>query len=100
LEQNEPFAYGALELKPWEFGRLQPHEFYAMLEGYNWRKERQEEMTAYFVCGLMNMSGKSFKKGQSMSVKDLLKPLRQPAKRSKKEDEQYLREQFNLRGGE
>jgi hypothetical protein len=43
----------------------------------------------------MNISGKSLK--HKLTVKELLKPLRQPQKRhDKKADEQYLKETFHL----
>ena len=37
----EPMAYGALNLKPWEFGRLTPDEFVKLLKGYKWRMEQK-----------------------------------------------------------
>jgi len=96
LEWAEPIAYGPLELKPREFERLQPHEFYALLEGYNWRQERQEALMAYFVCNLMNVAGKALKR--PITPKQLLKPLREKKKpRDRKQDEQYLKELFNLK---
>lgn len=100
IEWAEPIAYGPLNLKPWEFERLQPGEFYQLYEGYRWRQERHEEMTAYFVACLMNVSGKSLKR--RLSPKDLLKPIRQPKQhQDKKEDEEYLKELFkdSLREG-
>lgn len=86
-------------MKPWELDELQPYEFYDLLDGYYWRMERQESLAAYFVCQLLNVSGRTLKK--AVGVKDLLKPLRQPA-RDKKKDKQYLKEVFknSLDGGE
>jgi len=82
-----------LGLKPWEFSRLQPHEFYKLLDGYKWRQEHQEALTAYFVSHLMNISGKVAKR--TIQPNDLLKPLRRPPKhQDKKADEEYLKELF------
>lgn len=85
-------AYSQLELKPWEFGRLQPHEFIAMLQGYAWRRTQQENMSAYFVCQLMNIQGKYLT--TPITVADLLEPIRGEIKLKRNEDEEYLREQF------
>lgn len=50
---------------------------------------------AYFAACQMSVHTK-----KPVSPKDLLKPLRQTTKsRSKKEDEEYLRETFKLPGG-
>jgi hypothetical protein len=71
---------------------LQPHEFLALLEGYKWRREQDEDMQAYFTAQAMSVHTK-----RPVQPKDLLKPLRQTKKqRSKDDDEKYLREKFNL----
>ena len=49
LESIEQMAYGLLELKPRELDRLQPHEFEKMLEGYVMRRDKQNEVQAYFT---------------------------------------------------
>lgn len=99
LEWAEPIAYGPLALKPCEFERLQPHEFVALLEGYKWRQEQQENILAYFVSGLMNVEGKSLKR--NVTPADLLKPLRPGTPtNNRQEDADYLQEKFGLTGGE
>ena len=87
-------------MKPWEFERLQPDEFFGLWDGYRWRQEQQEDMTAYFVCQLMNISGKSLKR--AITPKELLSPIREPAKnQDRKRDEEYLKRQFrHALGGE
>ena len=85
-------AYGRLALKPWEFGRLQPHEFILLLEGYSWRRRQQEDMLAYFACQLMNIEGKYL--SSPISVADLLEPIRGERKQKRSADEDYLLEQF------
>lgn len=83
-------AYGPLNLKPWEFGRLQPGEFLQLLDGYTWRQERAKEMQAYFTAASMSVHTKKV-----VSPMDLLKPLRKTIKRRDKEqDEEYLRKVF------
>ena len=73
---------------PWDFDRLQPHEFIDMWDGYNWRKENSENTWAYFTTHVMSMHGK-------VSMTDLLKPLREPVKKNSKTDnEAYLKERF------
>ena len=101
LKWAETIAYGPLNLKPWEFERLQPHEFNDMADGYVWRQEQQENVLAYFTCQLLNVSGKSLKK--PITPLKLLEPLRTKKKKqsSKAKDEAYLRKQFSKAlGGE
>lgn len=97
VEWAESIAYGPLDLKPRQFERLQPHELYAMLDGYAWRQEQRQTETAYWISHLLNISGKSLKR--PVKLRDLLKPLRQkaPIKRDKKEDEACLKETFKNR---
>lgn len=71
----EPLAYGPLELKPWEFAKLQPQEFEKMLEGYTLRRDRDNELRAYFTCLLIAPHVKK----DSITVEKILKPL-QPHK--------------------
>lgn len=51
---SAPIAYGALELKPWEFGRLTFDEFYQMVEGYRWRSEQTHIRMAHLVVPVIN----------------------------------------------
>lgn len=50
----EPIAYGALALKPWEFGKLTPGELQAMIDGYLWRSEQKQIAVARFVAPIIN----------------------------------------------
>ena len=50
----EPIAYGALALKPWEFGRLTPGELAQMVEGYRWRSEERQIAAARMVAPIIN----------------------------------------------
>ena len=50
----EPMAYGALNLKPWEFGRLTPGEFVQLLKGYKWRMEQKQVLLAQFAAPIIN----------------------------------------------
>jgi len=47
-------AYGALALKPWEFGRLTPGEFQELVEGYLWRTQERQIEAARFVAPIIN----------------------------------------------
>jgi len=78
-------------LLPDEFGRLQPHEFEQLLDGYRWRQEHQENMTAYWVHCLMACQVK-----KPPTPAQLVKPLRQLPRNKKKEAEE-LRELFKDR---
>jgi len=102
----EPVAYGKLALKPREFERLQPHEYYALCDGYEYRERRRRAeieneifVHSYFVAHLLNISGKYLKK--NISPKELYKPLldamnnKEPV-RDRRQDEEYLRSVFNL----
>ena len=58
-------AYGPLGLKPWEFGQLTFGEFYELAEGYHWRAQQEQEMTAGFVASIIN----------TCTSRDLKKPV-------------------------
>ena len=58
-------AYGPLGLKPWEFGRLSFGEFYELAEGYHWRTQQEQKMTAGFVASIIN----------TCTSRDLKKPV-------------------------
>lgn len=104
----EPVAYGELALKPWEFERLQPHEYYALCDGYEYRQSRRRTeieneifVRAYFVAHLLNISGKYLKK--NISPKELYKPLfdamsggERRSAQDRRQDEEYLRKIFDL----
>ena len=82
---------------------MQPHEFYALFEGYVWRKEKKEDQIAYFVAHLMNIEGKSLK--HIITPGELVKPLRSHEdnkdNRKGEKDEQHLKEVFSgMLGGE
>lgn len=62
IEQMTPTAYGALELKPWEFGRLTVGEFNAMVEGYKWRTKEKRVFTARFVVPIINACARNLKR--------------------------------------
>jgi hypothetical protein len=67
-----------------------------LYDGYIWRQEQEENRLAYFTACQMSVHT-----SKPVSPKDLLKPLRQKVKiRSKSDDAEYLRKQFNLDGGE
>lgn len=86
----EPIAYGPLDLRPRNFERLQPHEFYALLEGYNWRKKDKENLFAYFASWIINTQLK-----EPIGPDILLKPLRENPEEKKRTDEEYMKERFN-----
>ena len=50
----EPVAYGALALKPWEFGRLTFGEFQGLIDGYIWRTEQKQIANARLVAPIIN----------------------------------------------
>ena len=50
----EHIAYGALALKPWEFGKLTPDEFRRLIEGYLWRAEQRQTAAARLVAPIIN----------------------------------------------
>ncbi|MHC1762497.1 MAG: hypothetical protein AB9917_23845 [Negativicutes bacterium] len=52
-------------LKPWEFGRLTFGEFYELAEGYHWRTQQEQKMTAGFVASIIN----------TCTSRDLKKPV-------------------------
>jgi len=95
VDWAETLAYGPLNLRPWEFNRLQPHEFYKILDGYKWRMDERNAIISYFVTPLINSQG-TMKK--AVTMKDLLSPL-QNKKEEKQQEKEYLRQIFNLQDG-
>lgn len=79
-------------MMPGQFERLQPQEFEAILAGYKWRKEDDENLKAYFVCQIMNLMGKYLK--EPITVTELLRPLREDPEQKRKDDEAYIKETF------
>jgi len=77
-----------LNLKPWEFEELQPHEFYELLDGYDWRKRENDNNQAYFTHWIVN----SF--GGKVSPADILKPLRENPAEKKRTTAEELKEKF------
>ncbi len=65
-----------------------------MQEGYNWRKENNEDMIAYFVCHILNISGKSVSK--NIEPKDLTKPIRKKVNKNfdVNEEKRLIEEEF------
>lgn len=90
-------AYGLLELKPRELDKLQPHEFEKMLEGYVMRRDKQNEVQAYFTYLMVAPHVKK----DSITVEKILKPL-QPhkAKEVKQADREYFENLNRKLGGE
>ncbi|MEG0798696.1 MAG: hypothetical protein RR384_07920 [Acidaminococcaceae bacterium] len=85
-----------MNLSPKDFEELQPHEFYKLLTGFKWRQENEENLLAYFTSWQMSVHTK-----KPVDATDLLKPLRPELKgEKKKSDAEYLKELFNLEGGE
>lgn len=54
MKDSSSVAYGALGLKPWEFGQLTIDEFAQMVDGYIWRTKQQQLSTAGFVAAIIN----------------------------------------------
>lgn len=54
MKENSKLAYGALGLKPDEFYRLTPGQFYDMMEGYAWRADQRMQEMAWALSNLMN----------------------------------------------
>lgn len=89
----EPIAYGLLALKPWEFERLQPYEFLLMVEGAVWRRERQEDIMAYFATYLININ---LEKKRQISPQTLIAPLRGTGEERARAEKQHFKEAFGL----
>lgn len=67
----------------------------AMLDGYQCRKEDNEDTLAYFTCHIMNLMGKELK--QQITPAELLEPLRKPKQqRDAKADKEYFENDFGM----
>lgn len=89
----EPVAYGLLALKPWELEQLQPYEFLLMVEGAIWRKERQEDIMAYFITPLININ---LEKKHQISPQVLIEPLRGTSGERARAEKQRIKAEFGL----
>ena len=99
VEATEPVAYGILGMMPETYEALQVREFYCMLESREAQEKRQDQKRAYFLSCLMSVQCT-----KAVSTIDILAPL-YPEEREKealrqaqrrKEDEEYLRKEFEL----
>lgn len=50
MEKAEPFAFGHLGLKPWEFEQMTMGEYLAMGEAYNERLRYEDRRMAYYIA--------------------------------------------------
>jgi len=89
----EPVAYGALALKPWEFGQLTPGELRQMIDGYLWRSQRQEREIARFVAPIINTCS-SYELKQPVTV-DLLLGIKTDKKTDKKTTAEQARAELD-----
>jgi hypothetical protein len=77
-------------LKPDEFARLQPHEFYKLYDGWYWRQKNTEDTLAFFTAHIVNVQ---LAAKDQVTPDDLLKPLRaEENKKKKREDKKHLEE--------
>ena len=67
--EAEEYAYEELRLMPWDFWRLTPREFNAMVEGHRKRKRAQLRQEANWVAILANSMGHL---KRQMRVEDLI----------------------------
>jgi hypothetical protein len=92
----EPVAYGALALKPWEFGRLTVAEFQKLVEGYEWRQEQKCLTFARFAAPIINACARNLKK--PITLKTLLgyDPAKKAqTERNKRKSGEELRAELN-----
>jgi hypothetical protein len=91
----EPIVYGALALKPWEFGKLTPGELKAMIDGYMWRTEQRQIAVARFVAPIINTCT-SHELKRPVTVEMLMGIDAQKKKRDDKTREQVKAEMAEL----
>ena len=85
-------------ITPAEFWEMTPYEFNEVVRAQRRKEERWERRFASVSATIMNMAGKSLKKGQTVSVDDLIESAPETsAERDHESEREYLRQQFNLR---
>lgn len=102
IRKAEPIAYGALNLKPWEFEELTPREFDLLCDGYEMRAKELDTRLAYFFTMATNVHLKS---NHRIQVADIIKQLHPKSKAQRRaEEEKFMREwqaeEELYRGGE
>ena len=68
----EPFAYNQLQLKPEEFWSLTPGKFNEMVLAYYMRRRSEREVTATWICVLVNHFPMRGKNAKSLRVEQLI----------------------------
>lgn len=72
IVRAEQFAYGSLELKPWEFWELTLAEFDELRYGYYRRRRQDLEQQATWVTVLVNSYPMRGKNAKSLRVEQLI----------------------------
>ena len=89
----KPLAYRHLALTPREFFSFTFDEFEEMLDGWLWRRQKQEEDLAVLQCAIFNSAGKSLKKAVKPS--DFISRPDEKEKPSE-DDAEYLIREFGI----
>lgn len=76
----EPFAYSQLQLKPEEFWSLTPGKFNEIVTGYYRRVRREREVTAQWICVLVNHFPMRGKSANTLRVEQLVGPSEETLK--------------------
>ena len=97
ITKAERMAYGPLNLKPWEFMKLSPMEYYKLVEGYELRMEIEDRRQAYFTCIMTNVHIAGNKR---LKVEDIMKQLHPMTLAQRKTEEKLFMEEFRQAGGE
>ena len=84
-----------LELKPWEFMRLQPMEYRKLVRGYERRQKLQDTNRAFWVANIMNTQ-----LAESIEPKKFIDVLYPPTEAEKRQAEADFIREFREAGGE
>ena len=71
MDLVEPWAYGRVGLKDWEFYATTPRALESMARGWLWRREREEDRDAQYWSLLANVNVQ--KKSDLTAPQDIIK---------------------------
>lgn len=90
MREQEPFAFGFIGLKPWEFRAFTPGEWRRLLKGYKQKKLDERKTICWALANLMNAGGHMKK---PIKIKDLM-GTPEPRQQRQKQDLGALRKRF------
>lgn len=95
MRNAEEIAYSVLDLRPWEFMKLQPIEFKKLVRGYERKRKIDDMNRAFWVANIMNTQ-----LSEPIEPKKFIEILYPPTAAEKRQAEADFIREFREAGGE